>query len=195
MCHSFRAEMRQSDSVQHHRHLLSFAKSGEQIIVLCSEGLPFTDSESVGSRLDIRCATHSLDYFLRMARWIVQMKSAIRAVVVEPGYSHRATRLSSRAILASRTDQQVVLRTRHPGVLPSRRTRHGWRKVRLAGDLLDRQHFPLMPSHLIVWLSPHILGVNRGVFRNSIDTHDTIPALPWSHNPRHPVDEMPPWSA
>ena len=38
--------MRQSDSVQHHRQLLSFAKSGEQIIVLRSEGLPFTDSES-----------------------------------------------------------------------------------------------------------------------------------------------------
>jgi hypothetical protein len=47
MCHSFRAEMRQSDSVQHHRQLLSFAKSGEQIIVLRSERLPFTDSESV----------------------------------------------------------------------------------------------------------------------------------------------------
>jgi hypothetical protein len=137
-----------------------------------------SDLESVGSRLDIRWATYSLDYFLRMARWIVQMKSAIRTVVVETDYSHRATRLSSRAILASWTDQQVVLRTRHPGVLPSRRTRHGWRKVRLAGDLLDQQHFSLMPSHLVVWLSSHILGVNRGVFRKSSDTHNTIPALP-----------------
>src|SRR5258708_21457795 len=37
MCHSFRADMRQSDSVLYHRHLLSFAKSGGQIIVLRSE--------------------------------------------------------------------------------------------------------------------------------------------------------------
>jgi hypothetical protein len=44
MCCSFRADMRQSDSVQYHRHLLSFANSGGQIIVLRSEELPFTDS-------------------------------------------------------------------------------------------------------------------------------------------------------
>jgi len=38
MCDFFRAHMRQSDSVQHYRRLLSFAKSGEQISILRSEG-------------------------------------------------------------------------------------------------------------------------------------------------------------
>ena len=47
MCRSFRADERQSDSVQYHRHLLSVAKGGGQIIVLRSEDLAFTDSESI----------------------------------------------------------------------------------------------------------------------------------------------------
>jgi hypothetical protein len=41
MCHSFRAGMSQSDSVQYHRHVLSSAKSGGQIIILRSQEIPF----------------------------------------------------------------------------------------------------------------------------------------------------------
>jgi hypothetical protein len=37
----FSADMRQGDSVQYHRHLLAFAKSGGQIGILRSEELPF----------------------------------------------------------------------------------------------------------------------------------------------------------